>query len=157
MAILFFENKTGRHDWTPEEVATWLLDNGHVVPPQPPTALELLTRRIAKSASAARTKDAGAAVEHRLHVAYRAIVNGEEQMRWVTMDGPALTPEMLNSSASRRKDQAVNILACIAADIAHARLRHPDWEIRALDPNLTDELTWRLNAPPDEGEARKAG
>jgi len=154
-AILFYENKTGNHNWTPEEVAKFLLDGNHVTPPQAPTPLAMLTRRIA-SAARRRERGIGDALDHRLHVPYRVEINGDVQLRWVSLDGTGMTEDIFNDAMHLRHDLAVNVLVRIAADIEYIRKQHPAWSVRPLDTDLTQEVQWRLPVP-SEGEDRKAG
>jgi len=155
-AILLYENKTGKLDWTPGDVAKWLQDNGATMP-IPPTPLEMLTQRIARAAGAALERDPGATVEHRVHLACPTTVNGEKQMRWVDMDSPALTPEKFMEAEHARREQALNILVRRAADFEHVRRMRPNWDLSQPDANLEWEVRLRLNLPPDEGEATKTG
>jgi hypothetical protein len=156
-AILYYENMTGKLDWTPAEVAKWLQENTSIEMPTARTPLEILTERLARAAGSALDRDPGASVDHRVHLAYRTMVEGEMQMRWVDMDSPALTSEKLMDSTRLRRDQALNILVRVAADYDHASKAHPDWNLVRPDNDLTDEVTWALNAPAKDGAERKAG
>jgi hypothetical protein len=155
-AISLFENKTGRTAYRMEDVAEWCEAHGTLPMPEAQTPRQLLAKRLAKSASAARVKDADSPIPYRPYHAIRVERNGQIAWDWFNIGNPGVTEEMMSAATHPRHEQALGIGVQVRADWKRFYQTHPTLEPRFPDFDLNWEIDLR-HGNQAEGENRKAG
>ncbi len=155
-AIKLFENKTGRFDYTMDDVAKWIEEHNVMPMPEPQTPRQLLAERLSGSAGNARRADPDSPVPYRAYHATRIEKGGQWAWSWFDADGPAATEARMHEATRPRREQMLNIGVQVAADMRHFYKTHPAVTPKQLDFDLTWEIDLRLGNE-DEGEGRKAG
>ncbi len=157
-AIMLFENKTGRSRYLMDDVAAWVEENQIMPMPESLTPRQILAKRLAKSASAARVKDSASSVPYRPYHAIRVERNGQIAWDWFNLANPGVTEEMMQAATHPRHEQALGIGVQVRADWKQFYKAHPTLEQKFPDFDLNWEIDLRHgDVGEGEGENRKAG
>ncbi len=157
-AIRYFEVRTGKTDWTADEVAEFIEKNNVMEMPEARTSRQILAARLAKSAGSERRTDHQSDVAYRAYYSIRVEKDGQVSFRWFDADGPGCTEETLLEATRRRKEQALGIGVGVTSDWKHFLRTHPDAKGSMPDFDLNWEIQLRLGEQDEqEGENRKAG
>ncbi|HEY4217691.1 MAG TPA: hypothetical protein VGM67_11175 [Gemmatimonadaceae bacterium] len=142
--------------WRAMEAARWAETNRWTLP-DAPTRAEMLARRLREYATRDRRTDPASGLPYRASIPQYVKVNGERQTLWADADAPVITEDQILAFAKARRAQAVNTLALAESDLDHFYRAHPELEQKHVDPNLSEDVQWRLRGKQDgEDEVRKA-
>lgn len=155
-AIRLYQDETGILEYRIEDVAAWA-ERRNFEMPKPPTAIQMLTKKLRKAARSEHRSDPDLAVDYRGNlVSYRMDASGQMEYFWFDADGPAATMDAVSKANHLRREQMINDGVQIAATERRWNATHSGHGKLQTDLDLNDEVTWRLNAPEEEVGERKA-
>lgn len=144
-----YRDETGETDLDMHEVVAWAVKRLRYRLPTPETPLELAAKEFSAAAREEIREDEETKRPYRANHAYTVAVDGKPAKRWIDIDGEAPHFKMLKA-ANERKEQMVGDGLQLTLDLDHWHRIHPDEPRIDIDYDLTDEIEWRKNAPPDK-------
>ncbi len=151
--IRLFKIRTGNHDPSMPEVAAWAEANNIVRMPKPKTAVELLAKRLSRSARMSTRQDEETGLFYRSNLAYPVIENGEAKVRWFDPEGPTATRDKFAKARTLRREQMVGDAFQYAVDDRQWNRNHPNEEQFVLDLDFSDDVLWRMNGAAAQRKA----
>lgn len=135
------------------EVAEWLEKRDYEMP-EPLTPVQLLARRLSRSARRETRIDSKTGHPYRVNHPYPVERNGQIEIWWIDIDQRAPRDKMLKSGQGRRKQMLGDAIQ-YTLDFAHWNSINPEEEPLVPDVDFSDEVEWRLKG--GDGGMRKAG
>ena len=154
--IRWYQDETGILEFQWDDVTAWAEKKG-IEMPVPPTPQEMLTRKFQRAARSERRNDPSMGSSYRGTLAYERVIDGQIEFFWFDADGPAATYANMKKADNLRREQMINDGVQRAATNRQWNMTHPGQEQLDTDSDLTEEVTWRLNAPGEADEDEKAG
>lgn len=152
-----YTDETGITDYSDAEVAVWAKDRGYTMP-DPVSDVEMLTLLLQRASVRARRTDG--AITYRAMLSVPVMTQGGWKPRFFDADGPSATIEKILASVTKRKQQALNILASARATLERYASAHPKHRAQTnlFDLSITnDEVEWRLRGRGVDDSDQKAG
>lgn len=143
--ILYYKMQTGVHNPTMPEVAAWAELHDCVKMPKAKTPVELLAKRLSRSARLQMREDVETGFLGRVNLAYQVVEAGEVKVRWFDPKGPVATRDKFAKSRTLRREQMVGDGFQYAVDDLLWNRDHPTEEQFILDLDITEDVTWRMN------------
>ncbi|MGA2119910.1 MAG: hypothetical protein ABSH56_34860 [Bryobacteraceae bacterium] len=146
--IRLYKEETGAAEINMHEVAKFAARKGWPLP-KPSDPLDLLAKEFSQAAREEIRHDKGTGKPYRANHAFATRRHGEQYTLWIDIDEAPRKP-MLKCVVQRR-EQMVGDGLQLSLDVDHWNGIHPDEEPIDVPLDLTDDVTWRKNAP-DEGK-----
>lgn len=151
--ILAYKLQTGIHDPTMPDVAAWAEQRNYGRMPKAKTPVELLAKRLSRSARLQMREDEETGFFGRANLAYQVVERGETKVRWFDPEDAHATRDKFAKARTLRRDQMVGDGFQYAVDDILWNRRHPNEPQFVLDLDITEDVTWRMNGIA----AQKAG
>jgi hypothetical protein len=135
------------------EVAAWAKANNVIKMPKAKTDVELLAKRLSRSARQASREDEDTGLFYRSHLAYPVVEEGEKKVRWFDPDSESATREKFAKARTLRREQMVGDAFQYAVDDDRWNRKHPTDEPFQLDLDFTDDVLWRMNGIAEQRKA----
>lgn len=142
--ILYYKMQTGIHDPHMPDVAAWAEQHNAVKMPKAKTPVELLAKRLSRSARLAMREDKDTGFFGRANLAYQVVEAGEVKVRWFDPKDPRATREKFAKARTLRRNQMVADGFQYAVDDILWNRDHPNEEQFVLDLDLTEDVTWQM-------------
>jgi hypothetical protein len=144
-----YRDETGETDLDMKLVVRWAVKRLRYRLPTPVDPIDLAAKDFSTAAREEMREDEETHQPYRANHAYSIVVNGKTAKRWIDIDGLAPHFKMVKA-ANERKEQMVGDGLQLTLDLDHWHRIHPDEPRIEIDYDLTDEIEWRKNAPPDK-------
>jgi len=146
--IRMYRDETGIRDVDMKQVAKWAVDKRLVKLPVPQDPFDRLAKDFSTAAREEMRYDEVTNHPYRANHHYVVMQGGEQLHLWLDIDGDAPRHKMVKC-ANLRKEQMVGDGLQLTLDLEHWSRVHPGEEPIKVDMDLTDEIEWRKNAPPE--------
>jgi hypothetical protein len=143
-----YRDETGETDLDMHKVVAFAVKRLHWKLPKPADPMDLAAKEFSAAAREEIRYDEETDQPYRANHAYSVKINGKQGKLWIDIDGNAPRRKMVKATGERR-DQMIGDGLQLTLDLDHWNRIHPDEEPIVPEMDLTDEIEWRKNAPPD--------
>lgn len=142
--IGWYKQATGIHDPCMLEVAIWAKGKQYGNMPKPKSDVELLAKRLSRSARQATREDDETGLFYRSNLAYQVVEGGETKVRWFDPDDSTATRGKMEKARTLRREQMVGDAFQYAVDTNRWNRKHPNDAQLPLDLDFGPDVMWRL-------------